>query len=61
MHVLQIEGYGLNFLPDYYWYWLRKGVQASPSNPYEAIGYVWQGWTFLTGEKPWTTWWRPAP
>jgi hypothetical protein len=61
MHVLQLEGYGLNFLPNYFWYWFRKDVAASPTNPYEAIGYLWQGWTYLTGEKPWATWWRPAP
>jgi RHS repeat-associated protein len=60
IHVLQYEHFGAALLL-YLKYSVMDGYRGGPSNPYEAIGYIWQGWTWAYGATSYGQFWRPAP
>ena len=64
VHILQYEMKGLAMF-DY-----LRDAQGPSHNPYEAIGYLWQAWTWAygldpserpTGQSSWDWYWRPSP
>lgn len=60
IHVLQFESFGPGLL-DYLRYSELEGYGGGPGNPYEAIAYLWQGWTWAYGATSYSRYWRPAP
>jgi RHS repeat-associated protein len=56
VHVLEYEGKGLGIL-DY----MFDPNRGSPKQEYEAIAYLWQGWTKAYGEASYDAFEPPAP
>lgn len=55
VHVLQFEGRGVGMLD----YVLNGG--GEPENKYEAIAYLWSGWTHAFGEASFEVFLNPEP
>jgi hypothetical protein len=69
VHILQFENKGPQML-EYLYYAKYRGLEGTPDNPWEAIGYLWQAWAWAYGTDPngrWTGqtsldwYWRPSP
>ena len=60
VHVLEFEGLGWGIL-NYANHAILAGERGTPENPYEAIAYLWEGWTRAFGEASFDVFWRPSP
>jgi RHS repeat-associated protein len=58
IHTLQFENFGSVEMLAYLGYEIGQPYHGSPSNnPYEAIGYIWEGWTMAYRVASWERYW----